>query len=460
MRRRSLLLGATYLPAAALLGGLGVRALVQRPTPTLLCGGVAVGADGVLWPLAPGLAPTYLSDSRVPADDAACPLNLDAAEREQLAQAARERRAGAQLPSGRWEQLCSVALDDLLALTSPVLADTVCGAGTAATAPAITTYPRGAVVAGPLSWWRYTWPRDASFVALALARCGLHGEALEVLTHLAGLQGADGTFAARYTATGGLPDARPPQTDGVGYFAWAIAGVLTTLPAGTRPDAVATLEAALTRCADRLVHLTAGPTGLPPASPDYWEVRERFTTLGTAAATLLGLEAAATQTKLSDGISDHAAVSAARLREAIHSAYGVTWGRYPDTVAAAVGSPGQIDAAIALVLPPFTAALPGALEVRETAVSRMGRLAGGVAPGEGWRRDGVSWTPETALLAWSAAGLGWRDEAEALLSWLESHRTTAGALPEKVLADGSPAGPAPLAWTCALVLLAVHELAD
>ena len=31
------------------------------------------------------------------------------------------------------------------------------------------------------------------------------------------------------------------------------------------------------------------------------------------------------------------------------------------------------------------------------------------------------------------------------------------ALPEKVAADGSPAGPAPLAWTCSLLLLALCE---
>ncbi|SPT53637.1 Glucoamylase and related glycosyl hydrolases [Actinomyces bovis] len=444
MRRRNFLLGAASLPAAALLGGLGVRALLQRPTPTLLSGGLAVGADGVLWPLPPGVAPTYLPGSRVPADDSVTSRGLDPVQRERLAQAARDRRAGAQLPAGRWEALCSAALDDLLALTGPVLANTA--------------YPRGAVVAGPVSWWRYTWPRDASFAALALARCGLHHEALAVLTHLASLQGPDGSYAARYTAAGGLPDARPPQTDGVGWFTWASVGVLKVLPTGSRPDDLATLEAALCRSGERLVRLTAGPTGLPPASPDYWEVRERFTTLGTAAATLLGLEAVATRPGLPEGLSARAAASAARLREAMCRAYAPTWGRYPERVGAAVGSPGQIDAALALVLPPFTTALPGAEAVRTTALARMARPAGGVAPGEGWRRDGVSWTPETALLAWSAAGLGWRQEAEELLAWLEAHRTAAGALPEKVLADGSPAGPAPLAWTCALVLLAAHEL--
>ena len=48
-------------------------------------------------------------------------------------------------------------------------------------------------------------------------------------------------------------------------------------------------------------------------------------------------------------------------------------------------------------------------------------------------------------------------EADELLDWLVDRRTGVGALPEKVAADGSPAGPAPLAWTCSLLLLALCE---
>jgi GH15 family glucan-1,4-alpha-glucosidase len=44
------------------------------------------------------------------------------------------------------------------------------------------------------------------------------------------------------------------------------------------------------------------------------------------------------------------------------------------------------------------------------------------------------------------------------LDWLDAHRTRWGSLPEKVLADGAPAGPAPLAWTAALVVLTAAEL--
>ena len=49
--------------------------------------------------------------------------------------------------------------------------------------------------------------------------------------------------------------------------------------------------------------------------------------------------------------------------------------------------------------------------------------------------------------------------AERWLTWLDGHCTSWGSLPEKVLPDGNPAGPAPLAWTAALVVLTENELA-
>ena len=73
------------------------------------------------------------------------------------------------------------------------------------------------------------------------------------------------------------------------------------------------------------------------------------------------------------------------------------------------------------------------------------------------RRDGVSWTPETALFALTAAGIGESDVAAGWLGWLDMHRTAAGSLSEKVQANGQPAAVAPLAWTAALVVLTVES---
>ena len=471
--RRALIRGAALAPLATAIGwGAWRLALSPRPQPTLLSEGVVVGAGGVVRPLPPGASCRFEPGTRVPAADPAAAAEggagrapsagrtdepaaagaggaLPDEERAALVRAARERVAGAALPGGRRAGAARDALADLLALIGPVLAD--------ADGSAPTSYPAGAVVAGPVSAWRYVWPRDASFAAAALAAVGLDDEALAVLEHLAALQGPDGGFEARYTAAGTVPDDRPAQLDGTGWVMWAAGRVLG--PA--RPDAdrvEGRLGVCLRRCAARLLELTDGPHRLPPVSPDYWEVAEGRLTLDTAMSALLGLEAAARLVAVGLDLGAEGRAAAARaeqVRAAIEDGFAPGWGRHRGD--------DDVDAAIALTAPPFTAALAGAVEVRRGARSRMARVSGGVGPGSSWRDDGVSWTPATALLAWSAVALGadgeagLAAEADELLDWLVDRRTGVGALPEKVAADGSPAGPAPLAWTCSLLLLALCE---
>ena len=60
----------------------------------------------------------------------------------------------------------------------------------------------------------------------------------------------------------------------------------------------------------------------------------------------------------------------------------------------------------------------------------------------------------------TAAFLGQREEALARLRWLDQHRTAAGSLPEKILADGRPAAVSPLAWTAATVVITADQLAS
>jgi len=314
----------------------------------------------------------------------------------------------------------------------------------------------GAVVAAWTPYWRYVWPRDASFVAVALARTGHVDDARAVLGFLARVQADDGSFQARYLpdGSGGVPDDRAPQTDGTGWSLWAAAQVVAAAPAGERAAVAEELAPLVRRGAAHAVRLVAGD-GLPPASPDYWEVPEDELTLGTVAPLLAGLEASG---DLLDLLGDPAAAAdtreaAARTRAAVERAFGddSAYGRYADGALA--------DAASAFVLPPFQPApLTGALDAWQASAASMARPAGGLAPGAGWRRDGISWTPQTSLYALVAAANGDEAQARDRLTWLDAHRTATGALPEKVLADGSPAAVAPLAWTAACVVLAVAEL--
>jgi GH15 family glucan-1,4-alpha-glucosidase len=287
------------------------------------------------------------------------------------------------------------------------------------------------------------WPRDASFVAVAYARTGHLPDALDALDFLQRVQGADGSFHARYLPDGsGPPDGRGVQEDGPGWALWALSSVTSD------PEVLARYRPLLDRSADRLV----ARAGLPPASSDYWEVREDRLTLGIAATTLAGLDAAA---HVYDLLGDTARASVARAAadrtaRAVEEAFGP---RYPRHLGGR-----DVDAAVTFLLPPFQRrTVAGAREAALRAVPRLRRPAGGLAPGEGWKDDGVSWTPETGLFALTAAATGDRAAADHWLHWLDRHRTASGAIPEKVLNDGSPAAVAPLAWSAALALLTLTE---
>ena len=483
-RRRFLALAAAVpLTAAAVLWGGSRLVGLGRRAPTLLSGGLVVGGGGALYPLAPGDTVAYVSGTRLPR--ALEPWGLTTSQQSALARQALARRQAARLPQGRWADLADGALTDLLALTGPALmpgpmipadpADPSAEPSAGPTPPPTPTsaggtgqegrdsretlppgaevFPPGAVVAAPMSIWRYVWPRDAAFAAAALSAVNLADEALGVLGNLASWQRADGGFEARYTSSGRVPDNRPAQADGAGWFLWASGRLLADgVPAADLRDR---LGVPLARAASRLLGITDTPSHLPAASPDYWEVAETVLTLGTAAPVLLGLEAATALARAGLDLGSPAQALAERVtavRSAMERNFAPAWGRHLRR--------DDVDAAIALVLPPFTRPLAGARTVRQTAAARMHRPTGGLAPGAGWREDGVSWTPETALMAWSALSLGMEEEGTRLLAWLEAHRTATGALPEKVLADGAPAGPAPLAWTCALILLATASRAE
>jgi GH15 family glucan-1,4-alpha-glucosidase len=313
------------------------------------------------------------------------------------------------------------------------------------------TRPNGAVAAGPDGPWAYAWPRDSAFVAAAYAVTGHTADARRVLGFLQRVQLPDGGFEARYRLDGsGPPDDRPRQTDGAGWVLWAVERVAAATPAGALP---ADLRPLRDRAYAFVMAQTAAGRRLPEVSPDYWEVSERRVTLGTVAPLAAGLECAAgTFAAEGDAVRrTEASRAAARLRARIRAEFGPEYERH--------GHDGGLDAAVTTLMPPFA-------DLHEAEAQRAWerypvlalRTAGGLAPGVAWKHDGISWTPETAMVAYTAAASGHADLADRWMTWLDGHLTGWGSLPEKVLPDGRPAGPAPLAWTAALVVLTEHEL--
>ena len=313
--------------------------------------------------------------------------------------------------------------------------------------------PSGAVAAGPGGPWRFFWPRDASFAAVAFSLSDHPQEASRVLDQLGRLE-LDPTvgFQARYEVSGEPRTDRPPQSDGCGWVLWAIAQIRRHDASGVPASAGGLRD----RCVDTLTRLVRGGQRLPPPSPDYWEVSVARTTLGTVAPMLAGLAAATDDYRATGDVSASAATerTAQRLREAVERAFAPEWERFGDR--------GGLDAAVAMMLPPFSSptTVPASLAKAWRRYQREAlQPAGGLAPGVDWvKHDGSSWTPQTALVALTAAATGHDDEATRRLAWLDAHRTVHGSLPEKVTRTGRPAGPAPLTWTSALVLLTLTEL--
>lgn len=428
----------------------------------LYTNGIHVQPDGSLAAIEAHEDVVYLHGSRVLARHSNDPGAQEVAEQHRV------WLAEADLPGTGtpYEQLVADALLDIHVLT---------GATFVAEDGTVTPSASGAVVAAWSQQWRYVWPRDAAFVAAALATVGHTGDAIDVLSFVQDVttgddaQTEDNGFHARYLPDGtGVPDDRGIQLDGNGWMLWATGMVLDSIDDPTHAaDAFTRLRPLIDTAARNILTLTNDPPHLPPPSPDYWEVQESSLTLGTVAPMLAGLEHAA-RTYAQHGQDHDLAQATSRraeqLREAIIEQFGaVGYERYADnnilrrTFAARDGR----DAATAMLLPPFTTqAPPGAKDAWLTSIDEMARPAGGLAPGAGWRNDGVTWMPQTTLYALTAATNGYPDQARQTLDWINAHRTTSGAIPEKILADGSPAAVAPLTWSAANVILAVAALED
>jgi hypothetical protein len=321
------------------------------------------------------------------------------------------------------------------------------------------TRPNGASTASWYGQWRYVWPRDSAMHAAAFAATGHLTEARRVMRFLADVQNENGRWAARYHPDGtAVTDGRPPQLDALGWVLWAAWFLHTRDPGATR--AVPRLWPMVARAADHLTR-SLDAEGLPPPSPDYWERATdkeqdpRRPTLGIVAPTLAGLRSAAALAHVHGRPGDAVRWqrAARRVADAVNRQF------------AAFGYPrspirgGLRDTSVAFLAPPFGPRNPVVSAAVLEAARRQTLSNGGVLPGERWSGDPrVAWTPEMAQFALAAAASGHTSDALRRLDWLAGHRTSLGALPEKVDPRGRPAGVAPLGWTAGLVLLSLVGL--
>jgi GH15 family glucan-1,4-alpha-glucosidase len=316
----------------------------------------------------------------------------------------------------------------------------------------LSTRPDGAVIAGWHNRWEYSWPRDSSWAAVALAYTGHPGDSLRILRFLQQTQLTSGTWAARYWPDGSGPvdDGRPAELDANGWVPWAVWcwSVEESHESESSEPQLAGLWPMVEAAADATVR-SLSPDDLPAASMDYWENSVQVT-LSTAAALLTGLRAAADIA----GQLGHETSAAQWARAASRLADGITagFGRYGYHRLPYADS--GDDAAVTFLGPPFADASPAVVSAIMDTERSLRLPNGGMLPGSDWPGNRTTaWTAETAFFALSDAETGHRQQASQLLTWFAAHTTRLGTLPEKVDARGQPVSAAPLAWTDAAVLL-------
>ncbi|MCX4781713.1 hypothetical protein [Streptomyces sp. NBC_01264] len=420
-----------YVPSTALAartsGLLGNGTATEAVLPTFAVGAAYVGNSNVLrlpsgrWRYVPAGARTSVV---VPANDPGALAQIDASERW---------LAGGTIP-GTTDAQRAAARRSLLSMRALLQPN---GASAAAWSPA----------------WQNSWPRDGAFVSAAFAATGHEEEAYRILQYDARTQRADGTWDARTKLDGsGPPDGRAWQLDANGWVPWATWQWYRAAPATERDSRLSALYPMVRKAADHAAR-SLGSNGLPPASPDYWELSTSTTNIGTAAPLLAGLNAAADLAGRRGMEADRVRWSeaAGRLSAGI-ARYFAPLG-YQRTVDGRHGR----DSAAAFMAPPFNRApadLPAALVSTYRALLQPnGGLTPGNDPGAPW--GSYAWTPSTSFFALAWAHLGDRSRADAVLGWLLSKRNGLGEFHETVNGAGNPSSVAPLGWTGALVVMAL-----
>ncbi|MEU2395444.1 hypothetical protein [Streptomyces sp. NPDC007369] len=311
--------------------------------------------------------------------------------------------------------------------------------------------PNGAFAAAWSPPWEYSWPRDGAFAAVAFAATGHDEEAYRILRYDADTQRADGTWEARTKLDGsGPPDSRAWQLDGNGWVPWATWQWYRAAPAGDRDERLRVLYPMVRKSADYAA-ASLGADGLPPASPDYWELGTDTPNIGTAAPLLAGLSAAA---DLADRLgqaqdADRWARAARRLSDGIAASFAPLG--YPRT---ADGKHGR-DSAAAFMAPPINTAPADVREALDSTHAALLLPNGGLSPGNdpAFSWGSYAWTASSSFFALAWAHSGETGKAQGVLDWVLSKRNGLGELPETVNGSGRPSSVAPLGWTGALLLM-------
>ena len=336
----------------------------------------------------------------------------------------------------------------------------------------------------------FVWPRDLAFIVLSFLAAGRGDLAAPALRWLVRHQAPEGLWLHRHWTDGALaPSWGLHQVDETGSVLFAFESAWQAL----RDDELdRELWPSAKRAANFLVAFLDPESGLPGATVDLWEQHEGQHSY-TAAATAAGLDAAAAMAARHEpGLEMGFREAAERVRAAIDAElWSEEHGRYlrslrvgrrdhdgePVPAAFATGLPypnrtavsvdafdARLDRSLLGLAWPFRVVDPAGERMRATvtAIERALLLpGGGVLRHEG--DDYAGGNPWLLTTLW--LGLYYRqvgDEAglRRCVDYALSCRTGLDLLPEQADRDGKPAWVLPLAWSHAMLVLAVRPELD
>jgi oligosaccharide amylase len=336
----------------------------------------------------------------------------------------------------------------------------------------------------------FVWPRDLAYVVLGLLAGGCDDLALPALRWLARTQTPEGLWLQRHWTDGALaPSWSLHQIDETGATLFAYEAAWREL---RDEELDRELWPSARRAGELLVAFLDDESGLPRASVDLWEQHEGQHSY-SAAAVAAGLGAAADfaarhEPELEAGFR----AAAARVRRAIeahlwseeHGRYlrsrfvgrrddagdavpaAFTSGlRYPNRAVASVDPlDARVDSSLLGLAWPFRAVDPESPRMRSTVAAIERELLlpeGGVLRYEGDAYAGGNpWLLTTLWLGLYYRQVGDEAGLRRFVDYVTGCATPLGLLPEQVTRTGEPAWVLPLAWSHAMLLLAVRpELA-
>jgi len=319
----------------------------------------------------------------------------------------------------------------------------------------------GAVIAAPeldpeferSGGYGFVWGRDLAFIVLAFLAAGRHDLARRALRWLPRAQEPEGLWLQRHWTDGSLaPSWCRHQLDETGAILFAYEAAWRELN-DRKLDAE--LWPSTLRAADFLLG-TIDDDGIPCATADLWEEREGRHAF-TAAAIHGGLRAAASFARRHEpGLAEQYETAAETIREAIERELWSDWhGRYLRSI----GDPTP-DVSLLGLAWPFTAVAPGGERMRATVTALEAELAGANGSVSRYAGDvyagGHRWVLAALWLGLWHRQVGNPAGLERSLEHALRAQTHLGLLPEQVTEEGEAAWVVPLAWSHAMLLLAVR----